>query len=130
MRCVERRTLVHGAGAHPGTLVSLDRMVGVVAHDGAAQTAVCRAGTRLAQLSRQLDRSGWALANLPDIDAQSLAGAISTATHGTRATLGAARRTGRTGTGCAPTANGALQAPANNRRSSPPPRCRWVPWAS
>lgn len=73
----------------PGTLVSLDRMAGVVAYDAAAQTAVCRAGTRLAQLSRQLDQSGWALANLPDIDAQSLAGAVSTATHGTGATLGA-----------------------------------------
>lgn len=73
----------------PGTLVSLDRMAGMVTHDAKAQTAVFRAGTRLAQISRQLDQNASALANLPDIDAQSLAGAVSTATHGTGATLGA-----------------------------------------
>ncbi len=63
-------------------LVSLDRLSGV-APGAAAQTARVQGGTRLAVLSRQLDALGWALPNLPDVDVQSWAGAISTATHGT-----------------------------------------------
>ncbi len=66
-----------------GSIVSLDRMSGLIGHDKVALTATLQAGTRLAQLSRQLDAVGLALPNLPDIDAQSFAGAISTATHGT-----------------------------------------------
>jgi FAD-linked oxidoreductase len=65
------------------TLISLDRMAGIVSTDTQAQTATLHAGTRLAQLSRQLDTQGFGLRNLPDIDAQSFAGAIATATHGT-----------------------------------------------
>ncbi len=63
------------------TLISLDRMAGIVSTDTQAQMATLHAGTRLAQLSRQLDAQGFGLRNLPDIDAQSFAGA--TATHGT-----------------------------------------------
>jgi FAD-linked oxidoreductase len=70
-----------------GTIVSLERMSGVLSHDKTALTATLRAGTRLGMLSRQLDSAGLALRNLPDIDLQSLAGAISTATHGTGAGL-------------------------------------------
>ena len=62
-------------------------MSGVLSHDKAAMTATLRAGTRLAAISRQLDGVGLALRNLPDIDMQSLAGAISTGTHGTGANL-------------------------------------------
>lgn len=65
------------------TLISLDRMSGIVAHDAAAQTVTLQAGTRLALLSRLLDAQGLGLRNLPDIDAQSFAGAIATGTHGT-----------------------------------------------
>jgi FAD-linked oxidoreductase len=68
-----------------GTILSLDRLAGLQAHDG--MSAILQAGTRLAQVSRQLDAAGLALRNLPDIDMQSLAGAISTATHGTGAGL-------------------------------------------
>ncbi|AUH52376.1 FAD-dependent oxidoreductase [Chromobacterium sp. ATCC 53434] len=70
-----------------GKLVSLDRMSGLLAQDAAAGTATLLAGTRIAQLARQLDQHGLALRNQPDIDAQSYAGAISTATHGTGARL-------------------------------------------
>lgn len=70
-----------------GTLVSLDRLTGLVRHDNTALSATFWAGTRLAQLSRQLDQAGLGLRNLPDIDVQSFAGAISTATHGTGAQL-------------------------------------------
>jgi FAD-linked oxidoreductase len=70
-----------------GTIFSLDRLAGLKSHDKSAMRATLHAGTRIAQASRQLDAAGLALRNLPDIDMQSLAGAISTATHGTGATL-------------------------------------------
>jgi FAD-linked oxidoreductase len=70
-----------------GTILSLDRLAGLQSHDKAAMSATLHGGTRLAQVSRQLDAAGLALRNLPDIDMQSLAGAISTATHGTGAAL-------------------------------------------
>ena len=41
------------------------------------------AGIRLKALSRELHARGLAMPNLGDIDAQSLAGALSTGTHGT-----------------------------------------------
>ena len=41
------------------------------------------AGTRLRDLNRALDALGVALPNLGDIDAQTIAGAIATGTHGT-----------------------------------------------
>lgn len=71
----------------PGVLVSLDRMSGLLGVDAKVQTASLLAGTRLGMLSRALDAQGVALRNLPDIDAQTYAGAISTATHGTGAQL-------------------------------------------
>jgi FAD-linked oxidoreductase len=70
-----------------GTLVSLDRLSGLIAVDKQAMTATVHAGTRLGVLARALDAQGLALRNLPDIDAQTLAGAIATGTHGTGASL-------------------------------------------
>ncbi len=71
----------------PGTLVSLDKLSGIVRIDKAAMTATVHAGTRLGTLARALDAEGLALPNLPDIDAQTLAGAIATGTHGTGSQL-------------------------------------------
>lgn len=65
------------------TLVSLDRMGGVKSVDLDAGLAVLGAGGKLAQLAPELDALGAAFPNLPDINKQSLGGAISTATHGT-----------------------------------------------
>ena len=70
-----------------GVILSLDRISGVLSLDKAGQTATVLGGTRLGVLSRALEQGGLALRNLPDIDAQSYAGAISTATHGTGAQL-------------------------------------------
>lgn len=70
-----------------GTILSLDRMAGLISHNKSSMTARLYAGTRLSQLSRQLDQVGMGLRNLPDIDSQSFAGAISTGTHGTGAQL-------------------------------------------
>lgn len=64
-----------------GTLLSLDRLSGLVSHDG--ETARVRAGTRLAAMGPLLAGIGQEMPNLPDINKQTLAGAISTATHGT-----------------------------------------------
>jgi len=71
-----------------GTLISLDRLSGIL--DADRQTGLVRvaAGTRLFELNEQLDRIGLAMPNLGDIDVQSVAGAISTATHGTGAGFG------------------------------------------
>jgi len=55
--------------------------------DGTALVTV-GAGVRLAALNRVLAALGLAMRNLGDIDQQSIAGAISTGTHGTGARLG------------------------------------------
>ncbi|MEL7400447.1 MAG: FAD-binding protein, partial [Pseudomonadota bacterium] len=70
------------------TIVSLSRMSGVIDHDEASQQAVILAGTRLGDIGAPLAEHGQAMINMPDIDEQSLAGALGTATHGTGATLG------------------------------------------
>jgi FAD-linked oxidoreductase len=69
-------------------LISLDRMQGVIAIDAEQGTARVQAGTRLRMLGDQLLKRGLAQENLGDIDVQSIAGAISTGTHGTGARFG------------------------------------------
>ena len=64
-----------------GTLVSLDAMSGIIAWEG--DEAIVTAGTRLGALGPALAKNRRAMANLPDINKQSLAGALGTATHGT-----------------------------------------------
>ncbi len=66
-----------------GTLLSLDRMSGVIDHDPATLTARVRAGTRLGDLGPALAAIGQEMPNLPDINKQSLGGALGTGTHGT-----------------------------------------------
>lgn len=68
-------------------MVSLDRLSGVIRIDRERQTVTAWAGTRLQALARALDAEGLALRNQPDVDVQTLAGAIATGTHGTGATL-------------------------------------------
>jgi FAD/FMN-containing dehydrogenase len=74
--------------ATDGTLISLEKLTGVVGTDPAAGTATLWAGTRLSEVGEPLLADGLALANMGDIDRQTLAGAISTGTHGTGRTLG------------------------------------------
>ncbi|MBS0474780.1 MAG: FAD-binding protein [Proteobacteria bacterium] len=66
-----------------GTLLTLDRMAGVVSHDPVTNRATVRAGTRLVDLGPALAAIGQEMINLPDINKQSVAGAIATGTHGT-----------------------------------------------
>jgi FAD-linked oxidoreductase len=65
------------------TLVSLDRMTGVLAHDPVTMQASVAAGTRLYELGPALAAIGQDMPNLPDINKQSLAGGTQTGTHGT-----------------------------------------------
>ena len=69
-----------------GHLVSLDAMKQIITVDGADVTV--EAGIRLHDLNAALFERGLALPNLGDIDKQSIAGATSTATHGTGIGLG------------------------------------------
>lgn len=71
-----------------GVLISLDRYAGLEHVDPAAAQATVRAGTQIKALGELLFAHGLGQANLGDIDVQSIAGAISTGTHGSGATLG------------------------------------------
>ncbi len=70
------------------TILSVSRMSGVVSHDASNNTAVIQAGTRLGDIGGPLAEVGQAMINMPDIDEQTLAGALGTATHGTGAGIG------------------------------------------
>ena len=71
-----------------GTLITLDRLQGVIAIDQANQTARMYAGTKISHLGEPLLQAELALASQGDIDYQALAGAVSTGTHGTWVTYG------------------------------------------
>ena len=77
-----------GAVLTDDVLLSLDRMDRVLEADAATGLVRVEGGITLHRLSRELHLRGLALPNLGDIDAQSVAGAIATATHGTGARLG------------------------------------------
>ncbi len=64
-------------------VLHLDNLQGLIDVDAAAGEAEFFAGTKLHALGEPLWEAGFALANMGDIDRQALAGAISTATHGT-----------------------------------------------
>lgn len=65
------------------TLISTGYLRGVEAVEGQALQADIAAGTPLNEIGPALNSMGQALINMPDVDRQTLAGAISTATHGT-----------------------------------------------
>jgi len=69
-------------------LMSLDNMQGIVSVNRGEHTATVWAGTKLKLLGELLYAKGLAQVNLGDIDVQSIAGAISTGTHGTGKRLG------------------------------------------
>lgn len=71
------------AAVTDGVLVNLDNLTGLVHVDKDAMEVTFLAGTRLRDIPRLLRPHGLALANQGDVDPQSLAGALSTSTHGT-----------------------------------------------
>lgn len=70
------------------TIVSLSRLSGLVSHDPQNLQATLWAGSRLGDIGQPLEDAGQALVNMPDIDEQTLAGCLATATHGTGVTIG------------------------------------------
>jgi len=89
-----RRVSVAGSGHSfteaaltDGTLLRIEALKGVIDADRASGLVEVGAGTVLADLNEELARLGLAMENLGDIDRQTIAGAISTGTHGTGARL-------------------------------------------
>jgi FAD-linked oxidoreductase len=70
-----------------GTMVDVGALSGVIDADPSSGLVKVGAGTVLADLNEDLHRLGLAMENLGDIDRQTIAGAISTGTHGTGAKL-------------------------------------------
>ncbi|TDD96760.1 D-arabinono-1,4-lactone oxidase [Jiangella asiatica] len=73
--------------ATDGVQVRLDRLSGLISLDaataeGAPATATVAAGTPLHELNTALAARGYSLTNMGDIAAQTVAGAVSTGTHG------------------------------------------------
>jgi len=69
-------------------MLDVGALAGVIEADRESGLVKVGGGTVLAELNRALDSLGLAMANLGDIDRQTIAGAISTATHGTGAGFG------------------------------------------
>lgn len=70
-----------------GHLLVLDGINGLFGHDPDALQATFGAGTRLSSIGPALEAVGQGPLILPDIDRQTLAGAIATGTHGTGLSL-------------------------------------------
>jgi L-gulonolactone oxidase len=68
--------------------IRLDRLDRIIAVDGPTGLVRVGAGIRLRRLNTELEAHGLSMTNLGDIDAQTLAGAIATGTHGTGARFG------------------------------------------
>lgn len=73
--------------AAPGVQLDLTGIDGLLAVDAATRRVTLGAGTNLYQLPALLAPHGLAMENLGDIDAQTIAGATSTGTHGTGGTF-------------------------------------------
>jgi len=69
--------------ATEGIMIDLSNFNSITRVDQELMLVTVGAGIRLFELNKQLELLGLALPNLGDIDCQSLAGAISTGTHGT-----------------------------------------------
>lgn len=77
-----------GIAVVPGTLLEMTELSGLVSVDRDRQRARLLASTRLHRIPALLAPYGLAMANLGDIDRQSISGAISTGTHGTGSRFG------------------------------------------
>lgn len=69
-------------------LISLDKLSGIVSIDKPNLRATIKAGTKIHNLGEMLWEHGMSLENQGDIDKQSVAGALSTGTHGTGIAFG------------------------------------------
>ncbi|TDD84826.1 FAD-binding protein [Saccharopolyspora karakumensis] len=76
------------ASPESGVALDLRHWSGIIHADPSTGLVTAHGGTPLHVLNAELDSLGLAMANLGDIDQQTIAGAISTGTHGTGAGLG------------------------------------------
>ena len=88
VRCVGAGHSFNGLVPTDDTLMTLARMRGVASVNADTQEVDIWAGTQLFEIGEPLWDQGLAMINMPDIDVQSLAGAIATSTHGTGSHLG------------------------------------------
>ncbi len=88
VRCVGSGHSFTPVALTSGLQLTLSGMQGVVNIDQARKRVAVRAGTTINQLGKVLKSNGLSLINQGDIDSQALAGALTTGTHGTGATLG------------------------------------------
>lgn len=72
----------------PGIQLSMAGLSGLLGVDAARSRVTLGAGTRLHQIPGLLEPHGLAMANLGDIDRQTVSGATSTGTHGTGLAFG------------------------------------------
>ena len=70
------------------TIVTLDRLKGLISHDATTKQAEIWAGTKLFAYGPMMEEIDQAIINMSDIDYQTMAGAIATSTHGTGNELG------------------------------------------
>ncbi|MCP2322466.1 FAD-linked oxidoreductase [Hamadaea flava] len=77
-----------GIAVADGVQLNLSRLSGLLSVDRELQQVTLAAGTHLHEVPALLAPHGLAMQNLGDIDAQTVAGATSTGTHGTGAAFG------------------------------------------
>lgn len=70
------------------TMLTVDRLTGLISHDPDTLQAEVWAGTKLFAFGPMLEQVGQAVMNMSDVNYQSLAGAVATSTHGTGVELG------------------------------------------
>jgi FAD-linked oxidoreductase len=71
------------------TMLSADALRGALRVDHDAMTVTARSGTQLKHLNAHLEHAGLSLHNMGDIAEQTLAGAVSTGTHGSGGSIAA-----------------------------------------
>ena len=76
------------SNGRPAIQLELDRWADVVSIDVPAGRVTVQAGMPLHRLNTLLEAAGLSMTNLGDIDQQTVAGALSTGTHGSGATYG------------------------------------------
>ncbi len=72
----------------PEVMVELSGLTGLTAVDADEHRVTVLAGTTIRALNKELDAHGLAVTSLPDSDWQTVAGAVSTGTHGTGLAFG------------------------------------------
>lgn len=93
-----------GAAVAPGLQLRPDRLDGVLAVDGHSGLVTVGAGLPLHRLNPMLAQHGLAMEILGDIDRQTVAGAISTGTHGSGERFRASPTRSARSSWCSPTA--------------------------